>query len=263
MKQVSLVFVFALFFQTTFAQEKVEKDFKRHFDNYGVNGCFVLYNQSQDVLYCYNKERCDSGYIPASSFKIPNSLIALEEQVISDTSQIIEWDGVERSIQKWNQDQTLKTALKYSSVWVYEGFAEQIGVDTYTKYLEVFEYGNNDLSGPPTRFWLEGPFRVSANEQLSFLRKFYYYDLNVSKRSTDMVKAIMLRERGDNYVISGKTGTGKLTDGKIVMWLVGYVEKDDNPYFFALNITGNESDRTKFYIRNNILKEILKELAIL
>ena len=125
------------------------------------------------------------------------------------------------------------------------------------------DYGNKDLTGPPTRLWLGGPFRISANQQVEFLKKFYNYDLGISRESTDIVKDIIVKEKGDNYTISGKTGTGELTDNEIIMWLVGYLEANNKPYFYALNITGTPSDLEKYYIRNNILKDIFQELELI
>ena len=85
--------------------------------------------------------------------------------------------------------------MKYSCIWVYFGFAEQIGIEKYQDYVNTFDYGNKDLTGPPTRFWLAGSFRISANQQIEFLKKFYNYELPVSKRSVDIVKDIMVLEQ--------------------------------------------------------------------
>jgi beta-lactamase class D len=131
MKRIIILMAIRLIFQPGFSQKVFENDFKAQFNKYGVDGCFVLYSQADSEFVRYNADLCDSGYIPASTFKIPNSLIALEEGVISDTNQILKWDGHEWPNQSWNQNQTLKTAMKYSCVWVYTGFAEHIGIDKY------------------------------------------------------------------------------------------------------------------------------------
>lgn len=81
-------------------------NFKTHFDKYGVKGCFVLFDQAENEYIRYNSGLCDTGYIPASTFKIPNALIALEEGIIRDTNQIVKWDGHEWPVKTWNRDQT-------------------------------------------------------------------------------------------------------------------------------------------------------------
>lgn len=263
MRQLFLIIAFGLIFQTGFSQNVIEKNFKAIFDKYGVDGCFVMYNQTDNQYIKYNPKQCDTGYIPASTFKIPNSLIALEEGLVKDTNQIIKWSGHEWPNKYWNQNQTLKTAIKYSCIWVYIGFAEQVGIKKYQDYMNSFNYGNKNLTGPPTRFWLTGPFRISANQQIDFLRKFYNYELpKISRQSTDIVKDILVLEKTDDYKFSGKTGGGVLTDTDYIMWLVGYVEKGNKPYFYALNFKTSDFNKLG-QARFDITKEILRDLKLI
>jgi beta-lactamase class D len=247
-------------FQAGYSQNQIVKDFKKHFEKYGVEGCFVLYNQSAREFIRYNPDYCDSAYSPASTFKIPNSVIAIEEGIIKDTSQVFKWDGNKWHNDNWNQDQNLKTAMKYSCIWVYIDIAKKVGVEKYRNYLNLFNYGNKDLSGPADHFWLEGPFAISANQQIDFLRKFYNYQLAVSKKAIDMVKDVIVLEKTDSYKLSGKTGSGSSPEG--VMWLVGYVEKDGKPYFFAMNFMTNDFAGKK-QARYDITKDILRELKLI
>jgi beta-lactamase class D len=263
MRQLFLIIAFGLISQTGFSQKVIQKNFKSIFDKYGVDGCFVAYNQADNEYIKYNPDLCDTGYIPASTFKIPNSLIALEEGIVKDTNQIIKWDGHEWPNKLWNQDQNLRTAIKYSCIWVYFGFAEQVGIKKYQDYINSFNYGNKNLTGPPTRFWLTGPFRISANQQVDFLRKFYNYGLpKISRQSIDIVKDIIILEQNGNYKLSGKTGGGILTATDYIMWLVGYVEKDNKPYFYALNFKTKDFNKTS-ELRYKITKDIFRELKII
>ena len=262
MKQVVFLIITGLFFQLGFSQNTIEQNFKKHFDKYGVDGCFALYNQADNEYVRYNSGLCDTGYIPASTFKIPHSLIALEEKIIQDTNQVIEWDGHEWPNKPWNQNQTLKSAIKYSCIWVYFGFAEQIGIEKYYNYVTSFDYGNKNLIGPPTRFWLAGQFRISANQQIDFLRKFYNYELDVSRQSVDIVKDIIVFEQTDDYKLSGKTGGGMLINTEYIMWMVGYIEKNDKPYFYAMNFKTNDYNKLG-QARYDITKDILRELKLM
>lgn len=263
MKPILLLVLTGLVFQAGFSQKPTEADFKSVFDRYGVDGCFVLYNQTDNEYIRYNSSLCDTGYIPASTFKIPHSIIALEEGVIQDTNQLIKWDGHEWPNKPWNHDQTLKTAMKYSCVWVYVGFAKQIELKKYQEYINSFNYGNKNLIGQPTRFWLAGLLRISANQQVDFLSRFYNYELpDISRRSIDIVKDLIVIEQTTNYRLSGKTGGGMLTDTDYIMWLVGYLEKDNNVYFYAMNFKSNDFNATGS-TRYSITKDILRELKLL
>ena len=201
MKHAISFFGVLMIIVTGCAQKATERNFKAHFEKYGVDGCIVLYNQAENEFIRYNSSLCDTGYLPASTFKIPNSLILLNEGVISDTAQVIKWNGHEWPNKAWNQDQTLRTAMKYSCVWVYTGLAEKIGVEKYYEYVRAFDYGNKNLEGPPSRFWLAGELRISANQQIDFLRKFYSYNLPVSRGSIDIVKDLIILEQTDDYTL--------------------------------------------------------------
>jgi beta-lactamase class D len=258
------VFCFIVFFSVNVlhAQRTIEVDLSASFSEHGVNGCFALYDESDNEYLIYNLERSDSGYIPASTFKIPHAVIALEEGWVSDTSDIIKWNGQEWPVTSWNQDQTLKTSIKYSCVWVYTGFAENTGIQTYYRYIRDFKYGNMDLRGPSNRFWLVGAFRISAKQQIQFLRNFYHDSLNVSKRSVDMVKDCLVLEQTENYKFSGKTGGGMVSETDYIMWLVGYLEREGRVYFYAMNFRSDDFQATA-PLRYTITKSILSELGLM
>jgi beta-lactamase class D len=264
MKFKGLLFVFHMYCVTSaFSQKTVVFDANKYFDQYGVNGCFVLYDQTNDKYFRSNASYCDTGYIPASTFKIPNSVIAFEEKVVADTNQVFKWDGQKGSFADWNQDQTIKTAIKYSCVWVYMDIARKVGFDNYRPYMKSFAYGNQDITSPEKdKFWLVGSLRITANQQINFLRKFYHHQLNVSKRSIDLVKDIIVLEKTGKYKLSGKTGSGDISADKKIMWLVGYLEKDKHVYFYAMNVVTNDFSMTR-QARYDIAKNILRDLKVM
>jgi beta-lactamase class D len=255
--------VFFVVFQVNTGQVIKTVDFKTYFDEAGVNGCFALYDLNDSIYVRYNTERCDSEYLPASTFKIPNTLIALEEKIVKSDTQTIKWDGTVWDRKEMNQDQDLRTAFKYSVIWVYFEFAREIGLGKYKEYLTSFDYGNKDLSGPEDKFWLAGGLRISANQQVEFLKNFYTYRLNVFKSSIDVVKRLMVIEAPRNYTFSGKSGGGYLPDKRVIMWLVGYVERAGNVYFYALNFTCDKYTEETGKLRFSITKNILKELKVI
>ena len=257
------IFLTITILQVNSGQTTKTVDFKKHFDEAGVNGCFVLYDLKDSIYVKYNTQRCDSLYTPASTFKIPNSVIALEEKIVKSDTQTIKWDGKIWDRKEMNQDQDLRTAFKYSVIWVYFEFARKLGLEKYKEYLTSFDYGNKDLSGPEDKFWLSGGLRISANQQVEFLKNFYTYRLNVFKSSIDVVKRLMVLEAPRDYKFSGKTGGGYLPDQKVIMWLVGYVEKAGNVYFYALNFTCDKYTAETGKLRFSITKNILKELKVL
>ena len=244
------------------AQNVIErKDLKKYFDEYNHIGCFVLYDLKNDSYIKYNPARCDSEFIPASTFKIFNSLAALESGAIEDEYEIIKWDSVKRFYDKWNQDLNLAQAYKYSAVWFYQELARRIGEERMQNYIELNNYGNKDISGGIDLFWLEGGLRISADEQVEFLKKIYLNEVKFSQRSIDILKKIMIYEQSDEYIIRAKTGWGMRFENQIG-WFVGYVENGDDVFFFATNVETKELEEG-FKSRIEITYNILRELEII
>jgi len=144
---------------------ELEKDFQ------GFKGAFVLYDLKGNRYIRYNPERCAERFIPASTFKIMNSLIGLETGVIPDANYVIKWDGAQYDIPAWNQDHTLKTAIQNSVVWYYQELARRVGEKKMQQYVDAAHYGNRDISGKIDTFWLEGGLRISAEEQVEVLKR--------------------------------------------------------------------------------------------
>jgi beta-lactamase class D len=154
---------------------------------------------------------------------------------VKDENQRFKWDGQKRGVEVWNRDQTFRSALKYSVVWVYQEIARQVGEQREAEYLKKSAYGNEDVSGKIDRFWLDGPLKISAMEQIGFLKKFYLNQLPVSERSALIVNDMLINEANSKYILRAKTGWSDAPNPAIGWW-VGWVETDDDTYFFALNL---------------------------
>ncbi len=125
----------------TAAQSKLPADFSSYFQEYSVKGSFVLYDLTNKKYTVYKQSDTMRGVIPASTFKMPNSLIALELGIVEDENTIMKWDGTERSIAAWNKDMTFGEAIKVSCVPCYQEIARQVGVKRYHKLLKNFVSG--------------------------------------------------------------------------------------------------------------------------
>lgn len=210
-------------------------EFGQYFAEAGVEGAFVLYDLKEDHYFAYNVERLNTPFIPASTYKIFNSLVALETGVIEDENQIIKWDGVERGLAVWNQDHSLRTAIKHSTVWFYQELARRIGRQQMQHYVDLAGYGNQDISGEIDLFWLEGELRITPRQQVDFLVRLYRNELPFSAKNQEIVKDILLFEQTEDHLLRAKTGWGMRFTPE-VGWFVGYWEHNENVYFFALNI---------------------------
>ncbi len=232
----------------------VEKEIAGLFKANNINGSILIESADGKLKYQYNVNNEDS-FIPASTFKILNTLIILEEGLIKSPSEVITWDGVERAYAPWNKNQTLKTAFQLSCVWCYQRYAKKVGDIKYQEYLKSVDYGNQLTGSEITRFWLDGDLRVSVTDQISFLRKLYTGNLPFQKQHIKTLKDIMLSESNSQIKVWSKTGwSGK--DG----WYVGYLLVNEKTWFFANHIEVNQ--RSDLALRKQLTMDAFKVLNI-
>ena len=230
------------------------------FNRHRIEGTMVIESLKGDERYVFNDIRAKTPLLPASTFKIPNTLIALDQGVVDENS-IIVWDKVERMLPSWNQDQTLESAFKNSCVWCYQRFARGIGLEKYQSYLKKLHYGNEKVGRDIERFWLDGELRISAYEQIAFLKKLYLNQLPFSLEHLTLLKKIMIDEEKSTYAIYAKTGWAVPKDLEHHGWYVGYVESSSGVYFFATNVLTPSNQQ--LYLRKLVTLAVLKSKGIL
>ena len=234
-----------------------------------MEGTFVLLDAQAGRLRVYNPERAQERFLPASTFKIPNTLIALETGVADGPGFALAWDSIAAPPgpywpQSWKQDQTLESALRNSVYWYYQEIARRIGPDRMAAYLAQFDYGNRSQEGGVDQFWLNGGLRISPFEQVAFLRRFYEGRLGVSARTTRLARAMLVLEETETYRLSGKTGTAEVTPTRELGWLVGYLEHDGAVSYYALNMEGETVwEDWPPQQRSALVKQLLQALGAL
>jgi beta-lactamase class D len=232
-------------------RSEIREDLAKHFADDGTVGTFVGYKVDEYLVIASDKDRSGEAMLPASTYKVPNSLIALETGVVEDPDKdIFKWDGVKRSIEAWNRDHTLRSAIAASAVPVYQEIARRIGEARMQKYVDLFEYGNRNIGGGIDQFWLTGDLRIDPVQQIDFLDRLRRGVLPISKRSQDLVRDILPVTKIGDATIRAKSGLLGAEIGKPSLgWLVGWAEKGSAQTVFALNMDCREprhiADRMK------------------
>ncbi|MBD3274270.1 MAG: penicillin binding protein transpeptidase domain-containing protein [Candidatus Marinimicrobia bacterium] len=244
-------------------------NFQQLFEECGVEGSITIYDYDRSQWIYSDSLDSTTETLPASTFKIINTLIAIETGVIEDESQVVEWPGSTDTVKYGYRpdiyhDMTIKEAFQKSAGWVYVELAKQVGKDRYLKYLKSVDYGNLDLSHPDTDFWNFGGFGISPKNQIRILIGIYEESLPFSPEAFDIVKRIMVTEKTSEYVIRAKTGWTRY-GGKDTGWWVGYIEVEEDVYFFATRIMKprNRSNPNFGECRKEITKNTLRQLEIL
>lgn len=232
-------------------------------DASGFKGTTLIYDLRNGRWMAGHAELVDTPALPASTFKLFSSLVALETRVIHSGDEIIPWDGVTRSRAETNTDLSLRDAFMVSSVAHYQHLVREIGAARMGVLLRGAAYGNMQMDVGLETFWLSGDLRISPRQQIEFMERLYNNDLPFRPEVIRTVKDIALMEETDTYVLRAKTGLAVVGDLENTGWAVGWVEKDDNVYFFATLLMAQNPDETFVPQRLAISREILSQLNIL
>lgn len=230
-----------------------------YFDQHQAVGTIAILDERQPnpAIQVFDLKRAQTPYLPASTYKIPHALFALEHGVVKDEFQVFSWDGKKRGFDAWNADQNLRSSMRGSVVWVYQWMAQEIGQKAARQYLEMAAYGNADPSGGKEGYWLDGNIRINALEQISFLKKLYANSLPFKLEHQRLVKDILVVEAGKDWIMRAKSGW----EGRFGWW-VGYVEWPTGPVYFALNM--DTPNRLKdLHKREAIVRAVLQSISAL
>lgn len=211
----------------------------------GTN-CTLIIANDKGVIKQINPHRATVPFSPFSTFKIPNSLIALDTGVIKNLSQMLSFDKNKYPRQGWwpeiwyQNPVTLPIAFSHSAVPIFRQLTVEIGASRMQQYLNKFNYGNHDISSGINGFWLNGSLKISAQQQINFLRQLHQGKLPVKGQSLAALKQVMLIQQTAYYRLYGKTGGGEIGNNRYLGWYVGYIESATKDIsYFAMNIEGD------------------------
>lgn len=145
----------------------------------------------------------------------------------------------------------------YTTAIVYQRFARQIGEAGARSYLRVSGYGNADPSTSRGDNWVDGNLRISAIEQVAFLQRLFRNTLPFKAEHQRLVKDLMIKQATSNWILRAKTGW----EGNYGWW-VGWVEAEEGPVFFAMNMDTPRrlEDLPK---REQIVRNVLRSMGVL
>lgn len=198
-------------------------------------GCMALFDPGTGITSLVGQDRAVKRFIPASTFKVPNSLIALEVGAVADEAEIIPYGGQPQPYETWQHDMSMREAIGLSAVPIYQELARRIGLARYRDWLARLDWGNHDPGEVVDRFWLDGPLEISAVEQTRFLARLARRELPASPRAQAIIADIIRQETKDGRALHAKTGICTATK-PMVGWWVGWVARPDGVTSFALNM---------------------------
>lgn len=216
-------------------------DFSKYFGKY--EGSFVLYDLRNDVWSIHDIKHATLRVAPNSTYKIYDALFGLEEGIITPDDSLIAWSGETYPFEAWNANQTLQSAMNSSVNWYFQSVDEQLGASNIYSYIQEIGYGNENMSGDFSTYWMESSLEISPIEQVELLTQLQNNNFGFAPENINAVKDSICLSSSDAGTFYGKTGTGRVDGQDVNGWFVGLLETADNTYFFATNI-GADSDAT-------------------
>lgn len=236
-------------------------DLLRHFKDAGTPGTFALFDAATSKLTLVDAKRAAQRFVPASTYKIPNSLIALETGAVKDIDELLPYGGKPQRRKEWEHDMNLRDAIRVSNLPVYQGVARRIGMARMKEWIARLHYGNEALGPTVDRFWLDGPLKISAIEQARFLARLARKQLPLSARTQEMVHDITLIEKTPTHALHAKTGWYHKPPVSMGWWVGWVADAQGGVKSFALNLDmRGEDDAPR---RLTIGRALLAELGAL
>jgi beta-lactamase class D len=219
-----------------------------------TESCFLLFELGVGEVRRGPAEACRTRVTPASTFKVPHALAALDSGVIGGPGDKITYDGTGQWPESSRRDHTLASAVQNSVVWYFQRIAERLGPDREQAYLKKLAYGNMDSSSGLTTFWIGGSLRITPEEQQSFLVKLYEDRLPIAPAVAKAVREMLIEPPGvvvnaagrhpfnapwpAGIVVSGKTGSATDASGRGVRWLIGHIKTGSRSHVFVSCVIG-------------------------
>lgn len=214
-------------------------DLSAYFGEY--EGSFVLYDLEQNLWYIYDMEHAVLRISPNSTYKIYDALFGLEEGIITPDDSVIPWDKQLYPFEAWNADQTLESAMHSSVNWYFQAIDEQLGKALISDYIQKIGYGNENMSGDLSAYWMSSSLKISPIEQVELLTKLYNNSFGFAPENIQAVKDSICLFTSENGAFYAKTGTGNVDGEDVNGWFVGYIEAAHNTWFFAANIGADKN----------------------
>lgn len=205
-----------------------------NFGNY--TGSFVLYDQATDKWNIYNIDNASTRIPPNSTYKIYDALLGLESGIITPEHSTFTWNGEPCPFESWESDQDLTSAMHNSVNWYFQAIDSQAGFQSVKTFLQTINYGNQNTGTNLNLYWTDFSLKISPIEQVELLQNFYQNNFHFDRKNIQAVKNALLLSTTSSGSLYGKTGTGRVNGKDVNGWFVGYIESDNNTYYFATNI---------------------------
>ena len=222
----------------------------------------------------YRKGACDQRFYPQSTFKLPLAMMGFDAGILVN-ARTPEWKYQARfkGPPRVRKDTDPTSWMADSIVWYSQETTRKLGMSAFSSYVRSFGYGNGDVSGAPgandglTQAWLMSSLKISADEQVAFLRRFLSGGLPISASAQALTLAVTPRfEAADGWDVQGKTGAGWLRDEagrsdptRPLGWFVGWATKGEQRVVFArllVDVRPHDDVPISYVVRDSLVADL-------
>jgi len=193
----------------------------------------LLLDQGHSVARWTQHLKATDRFQPCSTFKLPHALIALETGVI--TLQENRRRCVPGECHSDHGDLDLNRAIHESCLSYFRQTARAIGPTRMAAGLAKLGYPATGPLEPLDGFWLTGEMRITAEQQLRWIRRFYTEALPVAPEHLAAVRAASIKAGAGEWSIQGKTGSSRAGFG----WFVGQMTRRGSSSWVTVLIKGD------------------------
>ena len=233
-------------------------DLSSYFGTY--DGSFVMYDAGNNAWSIHNIDHALLRVSPDSTYKIYDALFALEAGIITPEHSLIAWDGTPYPFETWNTDQTLPSAMASSVNWYFQSLDRQLGMTALSDDIRNIGYGNENIGGDLSAYWMEGTLEIAPVEQVELLVRLQNNSFGFAPENIRAVKDALHLFSSATGTYYGKTGTGRVDGQDVNGWFVGFIETSDTTYYFATNIQADS--KATGSTASEITMSILSDMAI-
>jgi beta-lactamase class D len=189
------------------------------------------------------------AFQPCSTFKLPHALVALETGVISlDRNRK---RCVPQECHSDHGDIDLDGAIRESCLSYFRQTARAIGSARMAEGLARLRYPAIGHLDPLDGFWLSGDLKLTAEQQLAWIRRFYTEPLPVKAEHLKAVRDATRRTTSGNYLLQGKTGSSREGFG----WFTGQITRNGQASWVVILLRGKGASGLEAERRLRLLLE--------
>lgn len=242
-----------------------------YFKSKGVDGSILIYNETKNSWIFNNESDLTHPTPPGTTFNIINSLIALDlEKITHSSDDFLPWDRIKRyyfglPMKSWNCDTNLDEALYYRNDWFFERVSKTITDKDYFFFLNQLKYSNRKINRKIPDFWNYGGLAVTPRQQIDLLQKLYHKELRFHKEHQQYVLDQMLVNKNEKITLYGYNAY-TVYKGQAVDWWIGIIVTKEDTYYFSTRIYKSIEDlylKEFQTLKYTITSEVLNVLGIM